>query len=516
MPVSKNRENRKRRWRKGLGVGAAVSLLLAVIPGVSAHAENVAERELEPFIQEVDESKPLTPSSLQQEIEGNINKAALLEDQLRADREALAGVTDKYLKDASAELSDAYDKVEGSIEEYKASLGEYGKVAEEVHIRQTRIDALQRQVDELQDIETKNPFTILANNKKIKVLEERIAQEEADLSDYNEKTVSPTEQKVAAASVQLEQAQSVERVATEQFNVSKELLEEARANARNLIQPQENYNASTMTVSDQFIQWVKEMEEGGKFRSHVYNDSGGYPTIGFGHCLTASEKASGKFANGITEAQANDLLRKDIEMNTGLINEFLQDNPDVQLSQQQFDAVASFCFNHNAEKYLGKRVGGKFVCQSLGNLLKSNPSVEQVADYFMKFAHSSGKLLSGLCRRRASEVNMFVFGEYKVWDLDFSANQSASVRASHYQQANAERICELYERNIQTYLDNAIENIKNTLESVVGGDGQFSPTRALNSLRGMTEQAGNETVAEGAGGVRNRIAQNTTQAVISV
>jgi lysozyme len=74
---------------------------------------------------------------------------------------------------------------------------------------------------------------------------------------------------------------------------------------------------------------------------HVYNDSLGNPTIGVGHLLTPSEKASGVFDNGITQAQALALLAVDVGTAEAAVNS----NVNVQLTQNAFDACVDFTFN---------------------------------------------------------------------------------------------------------------------------------------------------------------------------
>ena len=83
---------------------------------------------------------------------------------------------------------------------------------------------------------------------------------------------------------------------------------------------------------------------------HVYNDAVGLPTIGVGHLLTRDELTSGKiyiqgqlvrYANGLTQQQALDLLGQDLDKFEKVINESVT----VNLSQNQFDALVSFAFN---------------------------------------------------------------------------------------------------------------------------------------------------------------------------
>ena len=73
------------------------------------------------------------------------------------------------------------------------------------------------------------------------------------------------------------------------------------------------------------------------FRSTVYLDAHGFPTIGYGHKLLAGES----FPDGVTEAQATTLLEGDVGDAEQAVSRLVH----VTLSQGQFDALVDFCFN---------------------------------------------------------------------------------------------------------------------------------------------------------------------------
>ena len=68
-----------------------------------------------------------------------------------------------------------------------------------------------------------------------------------------------------------------------------------------------------------------------------YNDGAGNATIGYGHLVRARED----FSHGLTEAEAIELFEKDVER---VVNGSL-DKIEVELTQNQIDAVGSFIFN---------------------------------------------------------------------------------------------------------------------------------------------------------------------------
>jgi len=67
-----------------------------------------------------------------------------------------------------------------------------------------------------------------------------------------------------------------------------------------------------------------------------YYDSAGLPTIGYGHLIKAGESFT-----KITNERAAELLKQDAQLTVIAINQLVK----VDLTQGQFDALASFVFN---------------------------------------------------------------------------------------------------------------------------------------------------------------------------
>ena len=84
---------------------------------------------------------------------------------------------------------------------------------------------------------------------------------------------------------------------------------------------------------------IVTLNEGNVF--HIYDDQAGFATIGVGHLLTADDKSSGKFVNGITVEQSLELLRHDIASTEKAVDDLVR----VPLTQNQFDALVDFTFN---------------------------------------------------------------------------------------------------------------------------------------------------------------------------
>lgn len=74
---------------------------------------------------------------------------------------------------------------------------------------------------------------------------------------------------------------------------------------------------------------------------HVYLDQVGKQTIGVGHLVTDADRFAGRFTNGITEEQAEQLLRADLRW----VEAGIADEVHVPLTQSQHDALCSLLFN---------------------------------------------------------------------------------------------------------------------------------------------------------------------------
>src|SRR5579863_10359551 len=87
---------------------------------------------------------------------------------------------------------------------------------------------------------------------------------------------------------------------------------------------------------------LKLLKQSEGFRTHVYLDANGLPTIGFGHRLSAVQA----FPEGVTEQQAVALLVADVQEAERAVCRLVR----VPLSQGQFDALVDFCFNLGSKR----------------------------------------------------------------------------------------------------------------------------------------------------------------------
>lgn len=115
-----------------------------------------------------------------------------------------------------------------------------------------------------------------------------------------------------------------------------------------------------------------------------------YWTIGWGHY--GPDVTQGMT---ITQARADELLLQDVESSVNAVNNPAYCPVTETLTQNQFDALVSFTFNCGA-----------------GNLktLCKNRTTAQIASMIPAYNKAGGKVLNGLVRRRAAEVELFNSG----------------------------------------------------------------------------------------------------------
>lgn len=150
--------------------------------------------------------------------------------------------------------------------------------------------------------------------------------------------------------------------------------------------PQPSPVAGAMTVSDRGVDLIAKYEG---CRLDAYICPAGVWTIGYGH--TAGVKQGDKLPS---QEAAKALLKEDLKKYGGYVNACVQKGLiSFPLTQNQFDALTSFCYN----------------CGN-GNLQKlvSGRDAATVAEKLLLYNKGGGKVLTGLVRRREEERALFL------------------------------------------------------------------------------------------------------------
>jgi lysozyme len=125
------------------------------------------------------------------------------------------------------------------------------------------------------------------------------------------------------------------------------------------------------------------------FRDRVYRDIAGFPTIGYGHRVTAGES----FPEEIDEAQAAAMLANDVCEAERVVGRLVR----VALTQGQFDALVDFCFNLGA---------GRLTTSSLLRELNAG-RYEMAGEQLLRWDFAGGVVNAGLKARRLAEFELF-------------------------------------------------------------------------------------------------------------
>jgi lysozyme len=141
-----------------------------------------------------------------------------------------------------------------------------------------------------------------------------------------------------------------------------------------------------MEVSQQGLELIKRSEG---FRGRIYKDANGFPTIGYGHRVTAQQA----WPDGIAEPEAAAILAADIREAEQAVQRLVR----VPLTQGQFDGLVDFCFNLGA-----KRLAASTLLADL-NLGRYNAAAEQL----LLWDHAGARELPALSARRQAEFQLW-------------------------------------------------------------------------------------------------------------
>lgn len=119
---------------------------------------------------------------------------------------------------------------------------------------------------------------------------------------------------------------------------------------------------------------------------HVYPDSHGNPTAGWGHLLRPGES----FPNGLSQNEADDLFSSDVEL---VAEHPISKLVHVELNQNQYDALVSMIFN----------TGSGPLVQTLGKVLNAG-KYDCVPEQMLRWCHADGQVDPELLARRHREA----------------------------------------------------------------------------------------------------------------
>jgi lysozyme len=152
--------------------------------------------------------------------------------------------------------------------------------------------------------------------------------------------------------------------------------------------------AKITKISDKGVDLIKKFEG---FSSKPYPDpaTNGIPyTIGYGATFYKNGKKVTMADKPITEKEAIELLKFMLARFEQYVDSYCVDT----LTQNQFDALVSFCYN----------VGpANLKASTLLKKVNANPNDETIREEFRKWNKGGGKVLKGLTRRREAEANLY-------------------------------------------------------------------------------------------------------------
>ena len=146
-----------------------------------------------------------------------------------------------------------------------------------------------------------------------------------------------------------------------------------------------------MKASLALVEFVQGWET---LRLRAYLDTGGVPTIGYGHTRGV------QLGDECDEMQAQEWLEQELDDFAFELLRYMERDP----SQQQFDALLSLAYNCGAHE-IGES----------GVMARFNARLDQeCADRFLLWVKDNGKVIRGLVRRREGERAIYLFGDYSA------------------------------------------------------------------------------------------------------
>lgn len=147
-----------------------------------------------------------------------------------------------------------------------------------------------------------------------------------------------------------------------------------------------------MKTSKEGIDFIKKWEG---FSPKPYKCTSGVPTIGYGATFYTNGRKVTMQDREITEVQAVGMLAT---MVTNNFEKYIKSYVTSSVNQNQFDALVSLSYNIGV---------GAFKNSTLLKKVNINPNDPSIANEFLRYKYSAGKVVQGLVNRRKEEVAMY-------------------------------------------------------------------------------------------------------------
>jgi lysozyme len=118
------------------------------------------------------------------------------------------------------------------------------------------------------------------------------------------------------------------------------------------------------------------------------------PTIGYGSTLYANGARVRMTDRPLSQQEANILLIHEVDKFAKIVDSMTRDD----VSQNQFDALVSFCFNVG---------GGALKSSTLLRKVNANLNDATIRAEFLRWNRADGMILRGLTTRREAEANLY-------------------------------------------------------------------------------------------------------------
>ncbi len=189
--------------------------------------------------------------------------------------------------------------------------------------------------------------------------------------------------------------------------------------------------ANYMKSSDKLIALIKEFEG---FSPKAEYDYGQY-SIGYGTVCDPDD-----YPDGITEAQADKLLREHLGKYEKSVNTFVA-KYSLSLKQHQFDALVSFTYNLGGNWMNNDTAIRKAVLDGA----KGNEFIFAITQYCTAGVDGVKVILPGLINRRLGEANMYLNGKYSK---DAPSNYKYVIFDNNIEEATSTVRIQGYDANV--------------------------------------------------------------------